>query len=85
MGHGGPVAWPPRSPDLTPLDFFLWGYIKEKVYVTPPQNVQDLDQRIRLAFAEIPEEMLANTRDNLLGRVQACIVAEGWQFEYADV
>ena len=29
------VEWPPRSPDLTPLDFFLWGYIKSEVYTTP--------------------------------------------------
>jgi len=25
LGRGGPVAWPPRSPDLTPLDYYLWG------------------------------------------------------------
>ncbi|GFV07724.1 hypothetical protein TNCV_4942261 [Trichonephila clavipes] len=24
----GPVNWPPRSCDLTPLDYFLWGYVK---------------------------------------------------------
>ena len=29
---GGPIPWPPRSPDLSPLDFFLWGYIKNIVY-----------------------------------------------------
>ena len=23
LGRGGPVAWPPRSPDLTPLDYYL--------------------------------------------------------------
>lgn len=28
IGRGGPVLWPPRSPDLTHLDFFLWGYLK---------------------------------------------------------
>lgn len=28
IGRGGPIAWPPRSPDLTPCDFFLWGYVK---------------------------------------------------------
>ncbi|GBL93892.1 hypothetical protein AVEN_153650-1 [Araneus ventricosus] len=28
IGYGGFVEWPPRSPDLTPLDFFLWGHIK---------------------------------------------------------
>ena len=29
------VNWPPRSPDLTPCDFFLWGYIKGKVFYSP--------------------------------------------------
>ena len=31
IGHGGQeahVAWPPRSPDMNPLDFFFWGYLK---------------------------------------------------------
>ena len=27
IGHNGPVSWPPRSSDMTPLDLFLWGYI----------------------------------------------------------
>ncbi|GBL76778.1 hypothetical protein AVEN_53448-1 [Araneus ventricosus] len=31
IGYGGCVEWPPRSPDLNPLDFFLWGYIKQRV------------------------------------------------------
>jgi hypothetical protein len=32
IGRGGPIAWTPRSPDLTLLDFFLWGYVKNIVY-----------------------------------------------------
>lgn len=32
LGKNGPVSWPPRSPDWTPLDFFLWGYIKNISY-----------------------------------------------------
>ena len=40
------MEWPPRSPDLTPLDFFLWGYLKSKIYVTPPTDIQDLRGRI---------------------------------------
>jgi hypothetical protein len=31
VGRGGPIAWPPRSPDLTPLDVFLWGSVKDQV------------------------------------------------------
>jgi hypothetical protein len=34
VGRDGPTPWPPRSPDITPLDFFLWGYVKDKVYST---------------------------------------------------
>jgi hypothetical protein len=29
IGGAAPIAWPPCSPDLTPLDFFLWGFVKE--------------------------------------------------------
>jgi len=34
LGRGGPLAWPPRSPDLTPLDYYLWGHMKTLVYET---------------------------------------------------
>jgi len=33
IGHGGMMAWPPRSPYLTPLDCTMWGYIKDRVFV----------------------------------------------------
>ena len=36
------VEWPPRSPDLKPLDFFLWGYLKSKVFETPTGNLEEL-------------------------------------------
>ncbi|GFU06994.1 transposable element Tc3 transposase [Trichonephila clavipes] len=32
----GPVNWPTKSCDLTPLDFFLWGYVKSLVYPEKP-------------------------------------------------
>ena len=35
IGRAAPIAWPPRSPDLTPLDFFLWGFVKDRVFVPP--------------------------------------------------
>ena len=40
------VEWPARSPDPTPLDFFLWGYLKNKMYATPQRDMQDLRDRI---------------------------------------
>ncbi|KAJ8962876.1 hypothetical protein NQ318_001284 [Aromia moschata] len=32
IGRNGPIHWPARSPDLTPCDFYLWGYMKQLVY-----------------------------------------------------
>ncbi|GFT66208.1 integrase catalytic domain-containing protein [Trichonephila clavipes] len=44
----GPVNWPPRSCDLTPLDYFLWGYVKSLVYADKPQTLDHLENNIRL-------------------------------------
>ncbi|GFU58731.1 hypothetical protein TNCV_932721 [Trichonephila clavipes] len=46
IGRGGPIAWPARSPDLSPLDFFLWGFLKGLVYETPVATPEDLVGRI---------------------------------------
>jgi hypothetical protein len=84
MGEGGPVAWPPRSPDLTPLDFFLWGHVKQLVYVTPPQDVNDLEQRILDAFAQIDGEAIIEAAiRNVIVRAEHCVVANGGHFEFA--
>ncbi|KAE9536207.1 hypothetical protein AGLY_007430 [Aphis glycines] len=40
IGRRGPIEWPPRSPDLTPIDFFLWGHLKTVVYKTPNDNIE---------------------------------------------
>jgi hypothetical protein len=66
LGRDGPLAWPPRSPDITPLDFFLWGYVKDKVYVTKVTGVEDLKKRIRDVITTITRGgMLARTWEEL--------------------
>lgn len=42
IGRGGSINWAARSPDLTPLDFFLWGHLKHKVYQTPITDLNHL-------------------------------------------
>jgi len=49
IGRGGPVAWPPRSLDMNPLDY-LWGHVKSIVYKNAPNNIADLRQRIIRGF-----------------------------------
>lgn len=46
FGTKGPNEWPLRSPDLTQLDVFFWGYLKEEVYRTQPTSIEDLVNRI---------------------------------------
>jgi hypothetical protein len=82
IGRGGPLAWPPRSPDLTPLDFFLWGYIKGRVYQTAPANAEELKERIRDAMAAITPRMLRDVRRNLTQRFADCLTADGRHFEH---
>lgn len=78
IGRGGPIAWPPRSPDLTPLDFFL----KDKVFRTSPQNIQVMENRI-LENCRIPDdELFARVRESFEKRLLLCIHEEGKQFEY---
>ena len=69
IGRGGPILWPPRSPDLTPLDFFLWGFVKSQVYRTPVRNVANLKVRIRHAVASINRFMLTNCWKELKQRL----------------
>ncbi|EFN70920.1 Transposable element Tc3 transposase, partial [Camponotus floridanus] len=47
IGRRGSIEWPARSPDLTPLDYFLWEYLKNRVYQNKPTSVEELQQRIR--------------------------------------
>jgi len=57
----GPTPWPPRSPDIIPLDFFLWGYVKDNMFSTPVPDITNLKARITDDFAKITENILENT------------------------
>jgi len=58
IGRGGPMSWPPRSPDLSPLDIFLWGYIKNIVYGEKIRNIQHLQDRITSAIENVTQDMI---------------------------
>ena len=60
----GDIGWPPRLPDLNPCDFFLWGYLKAKVYEQRPQTLEALKEAIRQEVAAITPEMILKVMDN---------------------
>ncbi|GFW03589.1 putative DD41D transposase [Trichonephila clavipes] len=65
----GPVNWPPRSCDLTPLDCFLWGYVKSLVYADKPQTLDHLEDNIRRVIADIRPQMLEKVIENWTSRL----------------
>lgn len=79
----GPWDWPARSPDLTPLDFFLWGVIKNKVYNGESiNNVDELEQKINQAFDEIRPQQIEDAVMSVENRLIKCLDANGMQFEH---
>ncbi|GFW89936.1 DUF4817 domain-containing protein [Trichonephila clavipes] len=65
----GPVNWPPRSCDLTPLDYFLWGYVKSLVYADKPQTLDLLEDNIRRVIADRRPQMLEKVIENWTSRL----------------
>ncbi|GFU35851.1 transposable element Tc3 transposase [Trichonephila clavipes] len=73
----GPVNWPPRSCDLTPLDYFLWGYVKSLVYVDKPQTLDHLEDNIRRVIADIRPQMLEKVIENWTSRLNYIRASRG--------
>lgn len=78
----GGEDWPPRSPDLSPLDYYLWGYIKSKVYKTKPQNIEELKQRIRDEADLIPFENNRRAISTFYQRLEYCQEVNGSHFQH---
>jgi len=73
----GDIGWLARSPDLTPCDFFLWLYLKAKVYARRPGTIEQLKEAIRQEVATIPPTMTCKTMDNFHDRLKECVINNG--------
>ncbi|GFT91455.1 uncharacterized protein TNCV_4286081 [Trichonephila clavipes] len=72
-----PVNWPPRSCDLTPLGYFLWGYVKSLVYADKPQTLDHLEDNIRRVIADIRPKMLEKVIENWTSRLDYIRASRG--------
>ncbi|UYV75878.1 hypothetical protein LAZ67_13001645 [Cordylochernes scorpioides] len=75
IGRRGPIEFPARSPDLTPLDFFLWGTVKDGVYKRKPRNLDILWNEIQAVCREISLDVLIRCTESVMTRTQNCIDA----------
>jgi len=75
--------WPKRSPNLTPCDYFLRGYVKDKVFVPPqPVSIPDLKTRITAAVETFTPDLLIRVWQELDYRLNVCRVTKGAHIEH---
>lgn len=73
IANAGPIFWPPRSPDLTIMDFYFWGRIKQMVYSNRiPNDTEVLKNRIREAINSISLEEIRVTFNKFRRNVEKC-------------
>ncbi|GFW84315.1 uncharacterized protein TNCV_1131841 [Trichonephila clavipes] len=76
-----PTAWPPRTPDLNPCDFWMWGYLKNLVYRGRLITLADLKDSITLHVRSISVDQLRSAVEQTLHRLQILHLEEGNHIE----
>jgi len=81
ISKNGDIQWPPRSPDLSVCDFFLWGYLKSKVYAQKPRNIDELKNKIKEEISSTPLEVIHRVVENIRSRLEECLRRDGQHLE----
>ena len=71
------VVWPPRSYDLTPFYYYLWGAVKDKCYANKPETIDALKYNISEAIGEIQLHTNDNVLKNCTDREGYCMASQG--------
>jgi len=74
--------WASHSPDLNPPDFFLWGYIKDRAYVSKPRTIGELKVAVSRAVKGVSLAVCKTVVDNFVVRVHECLARNGSHFEH---
>ncbi|CAH2011084.1 unnamed protein product [Acanthoscelides obtectus] len=77
IGINGPIQWPPRSPDLNPLDYFLWGYLKNQICKRRYDNLDALKTAVREKITQIDGRTILKTVRAVEKRAQKSIEEQG--------
>ena len=81
ISKGADISWPPQSPDLSPLDFFLWGHIKAVIFKNDPKDLSELKEAIRAAIGSISRETCAKVAEEAKRRAILCAARDGGHVE----
>ena len=76
------TLWPPRSPDLTPVDFFLWDLLKSKVYKNAPRTIEQLKDAIHQKIEAVNVDTFGIVFQNLEKHIQVWVDVKGDHFQH---
>ena len=76
------IEWPSYSPDLSPPDFFLWGYLKDRVFKDRPKTIPELKENIIEEIKGIKRSVLKSVMENFALRIQKCKDLNGGHLEH---
>ncbi|GFS56766.1 uncharacterized protein TNCV_3624491 [Trichonephila clavipes] len=76
------VPMAPRSPDLTPADFWLWGYLKSRVYLSGPSSLSELKDAVRREVSSIHPDMLHSAVAGFVTRLECLLPCGGGHVEH---
>ena len=74
--------WPASSPDVTPLDFFLWGHLKSQVYQSSPRSLEGLKNAVKSAVRRLSPSLYRAAAEATLRRAKLCLERNGGHFEH---
>ena len=74
--------WASHSPDLSPPDFYLWGYLKSKVYANKPRTISELKVAIRDEIRAIPRSVCKDVMKNFVKRLEKCLELNSGHLEH---
>ena len=81
ISRGSDFQWPGYSPDLSPVDFGFWGFLKSKIYGRNFRSFEELKMELQKAIEEIPTDFYERTIESIPERCLRCIENEGDVFE----
>ena len=81
ISRGTPFSWPAYSPDLSPVDFAFWGFLKGKIHGKNYLSMDDLKRSVTAAVQEMPQDFFHSSVNSVIERCRLCLQNEGDVFE----
>ena len=79
--YTSPNAWPPNSPDLNPMDYYVCGAVQKDTHRRVSTTKAQLIDRIKVVFEALPREIVTSACSRFRSRIEAVLDANGGYFE----